>query len=96
MVADDSVPSANVTSIESAPATTCLAVRIWPLSSMTTPAPDELSSDAPPPRWAWMYTIDGWIARKAVWPGGGTFWAAATALSTSVLIGARDLLGRQG
>ena len=59
IVAADCEPSAKVTSIESAPSTTCLAVSTWPVALMTTPAPDMVSSSAAPARLAVMYTIDG-------------------------------------
>src|SRR5512141_563993 len=52
---------------------------------MTKPAPELASCDVVPPCLALMYTIDGWIALNAVWPGGGTLLAAAMPLSTSEL-----------
>ena len=85
MVAVDWLPSAKVTSIDSAPSTTCRAVRTWPVALTMMPAPDVVSSDAALFRLARMYTIEGWIARKAVSAGGGTFWASAMPLSTSEL-----------
>src|SRR5450759_1402391 len=42
------VPSANVTSIDAAPATTCRAVRMSPLLSTTTPLPREPSAVTAP------------------------------------------------
>ena len=38
-VASDSMPSANSTTMRSAPPTTCRLVRMMPLSTMTTPLP---------------------------------------------------------
>ena len=42
-----------------------------------------------------MYTIDGWIVRNTVSPGGGTSWASAMPLSTSELMVLEICCGRE-
>src|SRR6185369_1169076 len=74
MVADDVVPSANVTSIDDAPLTTCRLVRMSPLWLTITPVPRPApippgpgdapgaalgGADAPGRPVTWMRTRDG-------------------------------------
>jgi len=61
-IASDWVPSAKVTCIFVASATTCRLVKISPASSMITPVPKPLSvSPFTPPVSDWIQTSDGWI-----------------------------------
>src|ERR1035437_1095430 len=95
--AGECVPSANVTSIDTAFATTCKAVRMSPLESTTTPLPRvPLAVEAPVPKplapavgapaasWVSIATSEGWTAWYAVCDRAGAGVTEASAWATLV------------
>ena len=93
-----SVPSAKVTWMPRAPATTWRAVRMAPSALMTTPVPSPLESPSPPSRSARMNTSDGRIARYTSAESGGAALASSmpwsTADLTAWLTSAGDIVAR--
>ena len=79
-----------------APSTTCLAVRIWPLASMMTPAPDAASSGTARAAAALMNTTDGWIAWNTVSPRRRHVQRGVDPIGDLGADGAADLLWREG